>query len=175
MEEKKVWLVASGDLRLAANQLGWQAQAEMEAMLGDTLAKLGWEVVRAHAYDAQKQHGFIDSQRMGIEIFKTIPRRAPLIVAESVWQYTHQVLAGLTTHEGPILTLANWNGQWPGLVGMLNLNGSLTKAGVSYSTLWSERFDDRFFLEKLDAWLANGTVSHDVSHVTDYRETALPA
>src|SRR5690606_23042266 len=35
--------------------------------------------------------------------------------------------------------------------------------------------DDRFFLEKLDAWLANGTVSHDVSHVTDYRETALPA
>jgi len=175
MEEKKVWLVASGDLRLAANQLGWQAQAEMEAMLGDTLAKLGWEVVRAHAYDAQKQHGFIDSQRMGIEIFKTIPRRAPLIVAESVWQYTHHVLAGLTTHEGPILTLANWNGQWPGLVGMLNLNGSLTKAGVSYSTLWSERFDDRFFLEKLDAWLANGTVSHDVSHVTDYRETALPA
>lgn len=175
MEEKKVWLVASGDLRLAANQLCWEAQAEMEALLGEALAKLGWEVVRAHAYDAQKQHGFIDSQRMGIGVFKTIPSNAPLIVAESVWQYTHHVLAGLTTHEGPILTLANWSGQWPGLVGMLNLNGSLTKAGVTYSTLWSKRFDDRFFLDKLADWLANGTVSHDLSHVTDYLETAVSA
>ena len=29
----------------------------------------------------------------------------------------------------------------PGLVGMLNLNASMTKAGIRYSTLWSERFD----------------------------------
>ena len=54
-------------------------------------------------------------------------------MAEAVWQYTHHVLPGLTTHHGPILTVANWSGQWPGLVGMLNLNGSLTKAGVQYS------------------------------------------
>ena len=40
------------------------------------------------------------------------------------------VLPGLMTHEGPILTVANWSGTWPGLVGMLNLNGSLAKAGV---------------------------------------------
>ena len=53
--------------------------------------------------------------------------------------------AGLYTHRGPILTVANWSGQWPGLVGMLNLNGSLTKAGVKYSTLWSEDFTDEFF------------------------------
>ena len=50
----------------------------------------------------------------------------------------------LTTHRGPILTVANWSGQWPGLVGMLNLNGSLTKAGVTYSTLWSEDFTDDY-------------------------------
>lgn len=175
MDSKNVWLIASGDLRLAANQLCWQAQADMEALLGDALGKLGWKVVRAHAYDPEKQHGFIDSQRMGIEVFRGIPKDAPLIVAESVWQYTHHVLAGLTTHQGPILTVANWSGQWPGLVGMLNLNGSLTKAGVVYSTLWSERFDDAFFVDKLQAWLAHGTVSHDESHVTDYAENAIPA
>ena len=50
---------------------------------------------------------------------------------------------------GPILTVANWSGTWPGLVGMLNLNGSLTKAGVPYSTLWSETFNDPFFKDGL--------------------------
>jgi hypothetical protein len=55
------------------------------------------------------------------------------------------VLPGLMTHRGPILTIANWSGQWPGLVGLLNLNASLTKAGVRYSTLWSEEFTDAFF------------------------------
>src|SRR5690554_5710494 len=162
MDKKNVWLVASGDLRLAANQLCWQAQAAMEAMLGEALGKLGWEVVRAHAYDGTKQHGFIDSQRMGIEVFKQIPPDAPLIVAESVWQYTHHVLAGLTTHRGPILTVANWSGQWPGLVGMLNLNGSLTKAGVKFSSLWSKNFDDDFFTSKLQEWLETGRITHDL-------------
>jgi len=59
-----------------------------------------------------------------------------------VWQYSHHLLAGLMSHRGPILTVANWSGTWPGLVGMLNLNGSLTKAGVKYSTLWSEKLED---------------------------------
>ena len=36
---------------------------------------------------------------------------------------------------------------------MLNLNGSLTKAGVKYSTLWSEDFTDKFFLDYLRDWL----------------------
>ena len=85
-----------------------------------------------------------------------LPHRpdSKLIVAEAVWQYSHHVLAGLTTHRGPILTAANWSGQWPGLVGLLNLNGSLTKAGVAYSSLWSEDFQDDWFLNGLDRWLA---------------------
>ena len=81
-------------------------------------------------------------------MFAGIDPDAPLIVAEAVWQYSHHVLAGLISHRGPILTVANWSGTWPGLVGMLNLNGSLTKAGVTYSTLWSEDFTDEFFLQR---------------------------
>jgi hypothetical protein len=98
-----------------------------------------------------------------------------LIVAEAVWQYSHHVLPGLISHRGPILTVANWSGQWPGLVGMLNLNGSLTKAGVAYSTLWSESFDDSFFLEKLSEWLKNGRVQHDTSHVVPWSAVKPPA
>jgi len=160
-----ITLIASGDLRDSANQVCWAAQCEMEKALTDAIVRLGREVVRGHAFDHTRGHGFIRSQRQGIEVFKSIAADAPLIVAEAVWQYSHHVLAGLMSHQGPILTVANWSGQWPGLVGLLNLNGSLTKAGVKYSSLWSETFTDEPFLNKLNTWLDGGTVMHDTSHV----------
>ena len=109
----------------------------------------GREVRRGHPFDSHKGHGFIDSQKYGMEVFRQIPPEAPLVVVEAVWQYSHHVLAGLTTHRGPILTLANWSGEWPGLVGLLNLNACLTKAGVPYSSLWSADFQDDFFVQGL--------------------------
>ena len=170
-----VYLLASGDLRLSANQKCWPEQARMEATLTRALEAEGWQVQRAHPFEEERQHGFIDSQAMGMEVFRALDPDLPLIVAESVWQYSHHVLAGLTTHRGPILTVANWSGTWPGLVGMLNLNGSLTKAGVTYSTLWSEKFTDPYFKNGLRQWLRTGVVTHDQSHVRDLALLKLPA
>jgi len=110
-----------------------------------------------------------------MEVFARLDPDAPLIVAEAVWQYSHHVLAGLTTHRGPILTAANWSGQWPGLVGMLNLNGSLTKQGVRYSTLWSEDFTDDAFRTKLRQWLQTGQIRHDTRHVRPWKNCSVPA
>ena len=174
LKPKQVFLISNGDLRLSANQKCWPEQAKMEATLSRALKDEGWKVVRAHPYDAQKQHGFIDSQKMGLAVFRKLDANAPLIVAESVWQYSHHLLAGLSTHRGPILTVANWSGTWPGLVGMLNLNGSMTKAGIAYSTLWSENFADRFFIDGLREWLSKGSISHDQSHVKDLALQKLP-
>lgn len=171
----KIYLVSSGDLRLSANQMCWEAQAKMEELLESAVNKLGGQIIRAHAYDEVKKHGFIDSQKMGMQVFKNIVTDAPIIVAESVWQYSHHVLAGLITHKGPILTLANWSGEWPGLVGMLNLNGSLTKAGVKYGTLWSKDFSDDFFLSNLKSWMLTGALSHDKSHIIPYNKSLIPA
>jgi L-fucose isomerase-like protein len=168
-------LVASGDLRLSANQTCWPAQKAMEDALGRALKSEGFDVRRAHRYRPARKHGFIASQREGLDVFRGIDPDAPLIVAEAVWQYSHHVLAGLTTHRGPILTVANWSGQWPGLVGMLNLNGSLTKAGVRYSTLWSESFTDDFFRAKLRQWLKTGRITHDTSHVRRLEKLKVPA
>jgi hypothetical protein len=168
-------LLSSGDLRLSANQKCWPEQARLEALLIAALKSEGWSCSRAHAYDPAKKHGFIDSQKMGMEVFRTIDPDAPLIVAESVWQYSHHLLHGLVTHRGPILTVANWSGTWPGLVGMLNLNGSLTKAGVRYSSLWSEDFTDAFFKDGLRQWLQTGNISHDESHVRDLAAVKIPA
>lgn len=170
-----VYLVANGDLRLSANQKCQAAQAEMEKLIGAAIVAEGWQVERAHPFDPEKQHGFIDSQKYGIEVFRNIPKDAPLIVAEAVWQYSHHLLPGLSTHRGPILTLANWSGTWPGLVGMLNLNGSLSKAGIKYSTLWSEDFTDEFFRKNLRKWLKNGRIRHETKHVLDYEDAKIPS
>jgi len=168
-KSREVYLVASGDMRLSANQSCWKEQSEMEAKLALAAKALGYTIKRAHKYDKVEKHGFISSQRMGMDIFAKIPEDAPVIVAESVWQYTHHVLPGLTSHKGSILIAANWSPTWPGLVGALNLAGSLTKAGVKYSMLWSENFDDGFFVSNFKKWLSGKQLEFDLSHAVPYK------
>lgn len=173
LKKRQIQLVASGDLRLSANQKCWPEQARMEESLRGAIAELGYEVIRAHPYKESEKHGFIASQKEGIQVFSGVDPDGPLIVAEAVWQYSHHVLAGLLAHRGPILTVANWSGTWPGLVGMLNLNGSLTKAGVKYSTIWSEDFADDFFRDYLMRWLKDGHARHKSDHVTKWKDVQV--
>ena len=174
LKENEIVLVTSGDLRLSANQECWPAQKAMEEKVNKVFQKEGYKIIRGHPYDPELEHGFIWNQRMGMDVFKKIPKNSRVIVAEAVWQYSHHVLAGLRDHKGPILTLANWSGQWPGLVGMLNLNASLTKMGVDYSTIWSVNFDDEFFLKSIREWLKTGKITHDTSHARSLDPDKLP-
>jgi len=171
----EVLLVTSGDLRLAANQECWPAQRDMEAKLTAAFARQGIKLVRAHAYNEAEKHGFISSQRMGMDVFMNIHPQARIVFATAAWQYTHHVLPGLRNHQGPILTVANWSGQWPGLVGLLNLNGSLIKAGKKFSTIWSKDFTDDYFLSGLAEWLRDGKITHDLTHVHALDAKKLPA
>lgn len=172
-KKHQILLAASGDLRLSANQTCWAAQKEMEDALARAVAEAGYELVRAHPYKEDEKHGFISSQKEGMEVFAAIDPKAPLIIAEAVWQYTHHVLSGILSHEGPVLTVANWSGTWPGLVGMLNLNASLTKAGKKYSTLWAEDFADPQFIKDLKKWLDKGEVKHRTDHVTPLKKVKI--
>jgi hypothetical protein len=171
----EVLLITSGDLRLAANRECWPAQKEMEEKLTAAFARKGFKLVRAHPYNETEKHGFISSQRMGMDVFMNIHPEARLVFATAAWQYTHHVLPGLLSHRGPILTVANWSGQWPGLVGLLNLNGSLVKAGKEFSSIWSKEFTDDFFLTGLEEWLRDGKISHDTSHVQPLNSGKMPA
>ena len=175
LKPRQVLLVASGDLRESANRVCWPAQEAMEAQLAQAVAACGYELVRAHPFKKTAGHGFLGSQHEGMRVFAEIDPAARLIVAEAVWQYSHHVLHGLVSHRGPILTVSNWSGQWPGLVGMLNLNGSLTKAGVDYSTLWAESFLSDGFAKNLRTWLTKGKVSHKLDHVTPLKKLRIPA
>ena len=174
VDADEVVLIASGDLRESANQMCWPAQSHMETALVAAFEAEGIKVRRAHPFDASRQHGFISSQRMGMDVFMRIHPDAPLVVAEAVWQYSHNVLSGLQRHRGPILTVANWSGEWPGLVGMLNLNASLHKSGVSFSALWSRDFTDEYFRTGLRQWLREKKVTHGASHLRDLDLATLP-
>lgn len=171
----KVYTLASGDSRLSANRNCWPAQEEMETQLAAAVASLGHEVMRAHPFRESEGHGFLAGQREGLDVFRTIPPEAPVIVAVAVWQYSYHVYPGLLTHRGPVLTLANWSGQWPGLVGLLNLNGSLTKAGREYATLWGEDFSDATFRRQLGTWLESGTLVHPIDHTRPFSLETISA
>ncbi len=165
--EKTIYTVASGDLRLTTNVKTWPMQQQVEQAFAAAVEEFGWSVVRAHGVDPEKGHGFIDNQRRGMDVFATIPQDAPLVVVEAVWQYSHHVLAGLRDHRGPILVVANFAGDFPGLVGLLNLTGSMTKAGIRHSALWSKDFTDDWAKQQLKTWLETGEIIHDISHVRD--------
>lgn len=171
---KEAVLITSGDLRESANRVCWPAQKELEETLTACFAERGVALKRAFPVNEKNGHGFNSSQRMGMDIFRNIDPNANLVFATAAWQYTHHVLPGMRSHKGPILTVANWSGQWPGLVGLLNLNGSLVKAGVPYNTLWSERFDDDYFLTRLEEWIHTAKVTHDLSHVHPLAPGRLP-
>src|SRR5258708_39432168 len=96
-----VYLVANGDLRLSANQKCEPAQAAMEKALVGAIQQEGFRVKRAHPFDETKGHGFIDSEKIGLRVFRSIPQEAPLVVAEAVWQYSQPLLWRLISHHAP--------------------------------------------------------------------------
>lgn len=164
---KEILVVTNADLRESANVTCWPTYEDYSARLEKELSAQGYTMKRAHEFDAARGHGFISSQKEGSELFSRIDPDAPLIVLLTAWQYSHHIAPSLAKHRGPILLLANFDGTWPGLVGMLCMAGSLTSLGVNYSRLWSETFADDFFKSGLASWLKDGKVSHDTSYLSD--------
>ncbi len=162
----EVLLVTNADLRESANIVCWPTQAKYERLLEKALAaRFGLRIRRAHPFKEDKGHGFISSQREGSDLFARIDPDAPVIVLLTAWQYSHHLAPSLARHRGPVLLLANFDGTWPGLVGMLCLAGTLTSLGKPYSRLWSSGFDDPLFFQGLGAWLKTGRIEHDTSYL----------
>lgn len=169
--KNEILMVTNADLRESANLACWPVQQKYEAKLQDALSSLGYSMIRAHPIDEARGHGFISSQRQGSDLFAQIDENAPVIVLLTAWQYSHHVAPSLVHHKGPVLLLANFDGTWPGLVGMLCLAGSLTSLGKSYSRLWSENFDDDLFLNGLKTWLRYGSLQHSTRYLKDVAPT----
>ncbi|MHC4445343.1 MAG: fucose isomerase [Planctomycetota bacterium] len=167
---KEAIMIANGDERRAANVVCWPGQEAMEKQLTAAFVKEGWKLIRAHKFDPQMGHGFIETQAMGDEVFDRIPPDAMLVVAEAVWQYSNMVAYRLWEHKGPILIASNFDGSAPGLVGALGLEACLTKHKFGpdqkgHYMLWSsEEFKDADSVNKLKTFLAAGKIEYDTSH-----------
>jgi hypothetical protein len=165
-DQGEVLLVTNADLRESANVNCWPVQQKFEAKLENVLRdRFGITLKRAHPVKADKGHGFISSQREGSDVFAGIDPDAPVIVLLTAWQYSHHLASSLVKHRGPVLLLANFDGTWPGLVGMLCMAGTLTSLDKPYARLWSETFDDPFFIKGLEAWLKTGMIEHDTKYL----------
>ncbi|CAJ0996560.1 signal transduction protein [Sodalis praecaptivus] len=158
--EREVLMITNADLREPANLTCWPMQQRFERKLQTALEKTGWHMKRAHDVDNACGHGFISSQKEGSALFAHIDADAPLIVLLTAWQYSHHIAPSLVHHRGPLLLLANFDGTFPGLVGMLCMAGTLTSLGKNVSRLWSENFDDAFFEQGLATWLRDGALHH---------------
>ncbi len=165
-QKGEIFMLTNGDLRQSANINCWPVQQKYEEKLKTALkTHCDLELVRIHDMDEKKGHGFIDNQRQGSDVLAQIDENAPLIILLTAWQYSHHIAPSLVHHKGPILILANFDGTWPGLVGALCLAGTLNSLGRSHSRLWSENFDDAFFIDGLKTWVRTGEIAHDLSHI----------
>lgn len=164
--KQEVLLVTNADLREPANVQCWPVQEKYERKLESVLReRFGVKMVRAHPVWKERGHGFISSQREGSDLFEHIDPESPVIVLLTAWQYSHHLAPSLVKHRGPVLLLANFDGTYPGLVGMLCMAATLTSLGHPASRLWSENFDDDFFLSGLATWLKTGRLEHDTSYL----------
>ncbi len=121
--KKQVLLVASGDLRLSANQACWpspegdgrrsgQGRRRGRLRAGPRPSLQARREARLHRL-AEGRHVRLRRHRSRRQADRGRGRRGS--IRTTCWP-------GCSATEGPILTVANWSGTWPGLVGMLNLN-----------------------------------------------------
>lgn len=172
---KDIVLIANGDRRRFANAACQEAQMECERQLREAFADMGYNLVRAHPeVDPEMEHGFIETQAQGAAILAKIPKDAPIVIAEAVWQYSNHIAYPLWEWEGPILIASNFDGTWPGLVGAAGLEACLTKhkydaSQKGHSFLWShEEFKDKEAKARLKEWLGTGKIEYDLSHVKPF-------
>ena len=160
------FLVTSGDSREPANVASWPTQVELERIITTEMERNGWEVRRAAPVADDAKHGFVSSQREGIERLQVGSAGGAGDRRDAVWQYSHHVLAGPAHPPRPDPDRGQLRGAWPGLVGLLNLNAGLTKMGRRLLHALDGRLDRRLVPRgHRGPGSTPARVTHDTSHV----------
>ena len=173
VKKNQVLLVASGDLRPAANRNCWASQQEMEEKLRHAIAEAGYELLRAHPFRPEAGHGFISSQKEGMAVFAGIDPKAPLIVAEAVWQYSHHVFTawsrtGADPDRGELV------GHLAGPGGHAQPERIAHQSRREVFDAMERRLHRCIFHRRVASWLDKGELRHRTEHVVDWHDVNSP-
>jgi L-fucose isomerase-like protein len=171
---KDVYLVSNGDFREAVGVQCWGLQKKTLDRVASAFRKLGYNPKLVPDYDAKRKHGFLTRQCQAAQALAKIDPTARVVIALSSWVYAHHVGGPLSTHQGPILLLANFDGTNPGLVSLLNHTATFDRLCIRHSRLWTDRFqDDPRFMKQLETWCTTGELKHNRSHLADAAKLKL--
>src|SRR5690606_13204369 len=87
----------------------------------------------------------------------------PMIGVYAHWVYGPHTTEGVLQNDAPLLLASNFDGTWPGLVGLLNTGACLTSLGRAHRRLWSDAADltaDGECLERLDGSIRGGRLDY---------------
>ena len=113
----------------------------------------GVAIRRAHPVKAERGHGFISSQREGSDLFAHIdPRCTGDRAADRLAVFAPSCRQpGASSRPDPVAGELRWH--LARACRHVCMAGTLTSLGRYCARLWSENFDDPFFLHGLREWL----------------------
>ena len=142
-----------GDQREAPNENAVPLLEKASGQLTRALDRLGRRYTHVE--------GFLDRPHKARDALSGIDE--PLIGLYTHWVYGPHTVDGVIGTDAPLLMMSNFDGTFPGLVGLLNTGACLAAEGRAHSRAWTDAEDwtqDDEFLDRLKTWCETGSVSY---------------
>ena len=156
--KKRIAIFWPGDYRQKPNELALPGATEATIQMERAIKKLGLSSYRIE--------GFITKPNEAIEKLSQIDD--PIIGIYTHWVYGPHTTDGVVGKNNPLLLASNFNGTWPGLVGLLNTSACLEYVNRKHSRIWSDAKDwtkDEFFMKSLKEWCDTGEIKYSTDNI----------
>ena len=150
---KRIAIFWPGDYRGLPNEQALSGVKEATVQMEKALHALG--------YDSYRIEGFITKPNEAIEKLGHI--NDPMIGMYTHWVYGPHTTDGVVGKDNPLLLASNFDGTWPGLVGLLNTSACLEYVNRKHSRIWTDAknwLTDIFFMNSLKKWCETGKISY---------------
>ena len=157
--KKRIAIFWPGDYRQQPNELALPGATEATIQMERAIKKLGLSSYRIE--------GFITKPNEAIEKLSQIDD--PIIGIYTHWVYGPHTTDGVVGKSNPLLLASNFNGTWPGLVGLLNTSACLEFVNRKHSRIWSDAKDwtkDEFFMKSLKEWCDTGKIKYSADNIS---------
>ena len=147
-----------GDQRELPNKNALPLLEAASSQLKSALDKLGRKYVEIDE--------FLDRPHKSIEHLSHIDE--PMIGLYTHWVYGPHTVDGVIGRDNPLLMMSNFDGTFPGLVGLLNTGACLAMEGREHSRAWTDAEDwteDEEFIRQLETWCETGKIEHSTAGI----------